>query len=67
VEFLVRNGADPQAKDADGRTPLDLARGGGGGARGGGGGAAATAQFPKTVALLQALIAEKGGAPALPK
>jgi uncharacterized protein len=71
VEFLGKAGADLQAKDADGRTPLDLARGGGGGGRGGGGGAAAgapaAAQFPKTVALLQALIAEKGGAPALPK
>ena len=68
VEFLGKAGADLQAKDADGRTPLDLARGGGGGGRGGAaGGAPAAAQFPKTVALLQALIAEKGGAPALPK
>jgi len=62
VEFLAKNGADLQAKDADGRTPLDLARGGGGGR----GGAAAVEAFPKTVALLQSLIAAKGGAPALP-
>jgi hypothetical protein len=64
VEFLAKNGADLQAKDADGRTPLDLARGGGGG--GGRGGAAAVEAFPKTVALLNSLIAAKGGAPALP-
>jgi ankyrin repeat protein len=63
VEFLAQNGADLQAKDADGRTPLDLARGGGGGR----GGAPAVEAFPKTVALLQSLIAAKGGAPALPK
>jgi hypothetical protein len=62
VEFLANNGADLQAKDADGRTPLDLARGGGGGR----GGAPAAEAFPKTVALLQSLIAAKGGAPALP-
>jgi ankyrin repeat protein len=64
VEFLAKNGADLEAKDADGRTPLDLARGGGGGGRGG---APAVEAFPKTVALLQSLIAAKGGAPALPK
>jgi len=64
VEFLANNGADLQAKDADGRTPLDLARGGGGGGRGG---APAAAQNPKTVDLLQSLIDAKGGAPALPK
>ena len=63
VEFLANNGADLQAKDADGRTPLDLARGGGGGR----GGAPAVEAFPKTVALLQSLISAKGGAPALPK
>ena len=63
VEFLANNGADLQAKDADGRTPLDLARGGGGGGRGG---APATEAFPKTVALLQSLIAAKSGVPALP-
>jgi ankyrin repeat protein len=62
VEFLAKSGADLEAKDADGRTPLDLARGGGGGR----GGAPAVEAFPKTVALLQTLIAAKGGAPALP-
>jgi ankyrin repeat protein len=61
VEFLAKNGADLQAKDADGRTPLDLARGGGGGR----GGAPAVEAFPKTVALLQSLIAAKGGAPGI--
>ena len=49
VEFLAANGADLQAKDADGRTPLDLARGVGGGGRGG----PAAEPFPKTVALLE--------------
>jgi hypothetical protein len=39
VEALVKGGANVNAKDADGRTPLDLTRGGGGG--GGRGGAAA--------------------------
>src|SRR5947207_8998288 len=52
VEFLAKNGADLQAKDADGRTPLDLARGGGGG-RG---------QVPEankdTVALMEKLVAQ---------
>jgi len=61
VEFLVKNGADPQAKDADGRTPLDLARGGGVGR----GGAPAVEAFPKTVALLQSLMGVKT-APPLP-
>jgi extradiol dioxygenase family protein len=32
IEFLVANGADLTAKDANGRTPLDVARGAGGGA-----------------------------------
>ena len=56
VEFLAANGADLQAKDADGRTPLDLARGVGGGGRGG----PAAEGFPKTVALLESLMAAKG-------
>jgi hypothetical protein len=56
VEFLAANGADVQAKDADGRTPLDLARGLGGGGRGG----PAPEPFPKTVAVLESLVAAKG-------
>jgi ankyrin repeat protein len=56
VKFLVENGADLQAKDADGRTPLDLARGiGRGGIRG-----TAPEPFPETVALLESLMAAKG-------
>ena len=56
VEFLVANGADLQAKDADGRTPLDLAKGIGERAF-----AARPAEpFPKTVALLESLMAAKG-------
>jgi len=58
IEFLVKNGADLQAKDADGRTPLDVARGAGGG-RGG------AESFPKTVDLLQSLMGVKT-APPLP-
>jgi len=56
VKFLAENGADLQAKDADGRTPLDLARGIG---RSGVRGTAAEA-FPETVALLESLMAAKG-------
>jgi ankyrin repeat protein len=53
IEFLVANGADLTAKDASGRTPLDVARGAGG-VRGG------ADAFPKTVALLESLMQEKG-------
>jgi ankyrin repeat protein len=53
IEFLVANGADLTAKDASGRTPLDVARGAGG-VRGG------ADAFPKTVALLESLMKEKG-------
>ncbi len=53
IEFLVANGADLTAKDATGRTPLDVARGAGGNR----GGADA---FPKTVALLESLMKAKG-------
>ena len=56
VKFLVENGADLQAKDADGRTPLDLARGvGRTGVRG-----TAAEPFPETVALIESLMAAKG-------
>jgi hypothetical protein len=53
IEFLVANGADLTAKDAGGRTPLDVARGAGG-ARGG------ADAFPKTVTLLESLMKAKG-------
>jgi len=53
IEFLVASGADLTAKDASGRTPLDVARGAGG-VRGG------ADAFPKTVALLETLMKAKG-------
>ncbi|MBV9508611.1 MAG: ankyrin repeat domain-containing protein [Acidobacteriia bacterium] len=53
IEFLVAHGADLTAKDANGRTPLDAARGAGGQK----GGADA---FPKTVVLLESLMKAKG-------
>jgi uncharacterized protein len=53
IEFLVAHGADLTAKDANGRTPLDAARGAGG-QRGG------ADAFPKTVALLESLMNAKG-------
>jgi ankyrin repeat protein len=53
IEFLVANGADLTAKDASGRTPLDVARGAGG-TRGG------ADAFPKTVTLLESLMKAKG-------
>jgi len=60
IEFLVAHGADLTAKDAQGRTPLDAARGAGG-LRGG------ADSFPKTVALLESLMKDKGIAiPAVP-
>jgi ankyrin repeat protein len=53
IEFLVAHGADLTAKDASGRTPLEVARGAGG-VRGG------ADAFPKTVALLESLMTAKG-------
>src|SRR5438128_8788108 len=56
VKFLAENGADLRAKDANGRTPLDLAKGVGvPGVR-----QAAAEPFPETVALLESLTAAKG-------
>jgi ankyrin repeat protein len=63
VKFLADNGADLQAKDAIGRTPLDLAKGiGVAGVR-----QAAGEPFPETVALLESLIAAKGSAAPSPQ
>jgi uncharacterized protein len=63
VKFLAEKGADLQVKDADGRTPLDLARGiGVPGVR-----AASREPFPETVALLEALMTAKGIPIAPPK
>lgn len=53
IEFLVAHGADLAAKDANGRTPLETARGAGGN-RGG------ADSFPETVALLESLMKAKG-------
>jgi ankyrin repeat protein len=53
IEFLVAHGADLTAKDAEGRTPLDVARGAGG-LRGG------ADAYPQTVALLESLMKAKG-------
>lgn len=53
IQFLVAHGADLTAQDALGRTPLDVARAAGG-QKGGADG------FPKTVALLESLMKEKG-------
>ena len=60
VKFLAENGADLQAKDANGRTALDLAKGAGvPGVR-----QAAGEPFPETAALLESLIAAKKPLPA---
>jgi ankyrin repeat protein len=53
IEFLVANGADLTAKDASGRTALEVARGAGG-VRGG------ADAFPKTVTLVESLMQAKG-------
>ena len=62
VKFLAENGADLQAKDAGGRTALDLAKGIG---------VAGVKQptrepFPETVALLESLIAAQSGRTSAP-
>jgi uncharacterized protein len=55
VKFLAENGADLQAKDANGRTPLDLAKGVGvPGVK-----SAVADPHPDTVALLESLLAAK--------
>jgi ankyrin repeat protein len=55
VKFLAEHGADLEAKDAGGRTALDLAKGVGvAGVR-----QASREPFPETVALLESLIAAK--------
>jgi ankyrin repeat protein len=53
VKFLAEHGADLQAKDANGRTPIDLAKGTGASGRG------QAESFPETVKLLESLIAAK--------
>jgi uncharacterized protein len=56
VKFLAENGADLQAKDANGRTALDLAKGVGvPGVR-----QAAGEGFPETAALIESLLTAKG-------
>ncbi len=63
VKFLVDHGADVRAKDANGRTPLDLAKGVGvPGVR-----QPAAEPFPETVALLESLIAAQGIPPTSPQ
>jgi ankyrin repeat protein len=54
VTFLAEHGADVQAKDANGRTPLDLAK-------------ASKEPFPATVALLETLTGTKVPPPATPR
>jgi ankyrin repeat protein len=59
VKFLVENGADMQATDSIGRTPIDLARGVGvRGVR-----QATSEPFPETVALLESLMNSKAVKP----
>ena len=59
VKFLAEHGADLSAKDASGRTALDLAKGVGvPGVR-----QAAGEGFPETAALLESLMAAKGISP----
>ena len=63
VKFLAEHGADLEAKDAGGRTALDLAKGVGvAGVR-----QASREPFPETVALLESLMSAKGIAIAKPE
>jgi ankyrin repeat protein len=63
VKFLAENGADLQAKDANGRTALDLAKGVGvPGVK-----SAVADPHPDTVALLESLMAGKSVASAVAK
>jgi ankyrin repeat protein len=63
VKFLAENGADLQAKDASGRTALDLAKGVGvPGIR-----QAAREPFPETVALIESLIAAQAARQPAPR
>jgi len=62
VKFLVEHGADLGARDASGRTALDLAKGVGvPGVR-----QAAGEGFPETARLIESLMAAKGIPPAAP-
>ena len=54
VTFLAEHGADLQAKDANGRTALDMARGTGQAGRG------QAEAFPETAKLIEQLMAAKG-------
>jgi ankyrin repeat protein len=54
VQFLAEHGADLQVKDANGRTPLDVAKGTGLRERGN------VEAWPETAALLEKLIAARG-------
>ena len=51
IKFLVEHGADLQAKDANGRTALDIAKGTGLRERGN------AEAFPETAKLLESLLA----------
>jgi len=63
VKFLAENGADLQAKDASGRTALDLAKGiGVPGVK-----QAVSEGFPETVALIDSLLAAKSVAASPPQ
>ena len=64
VTFLAANGADLEAKDANGSTALDLAQGG---VNLGGFGAPPPTPFPETVTLLESLMAAQGIQPPSPE